>query len=131
MTADIDGPWSSFGRKAAASTDAYRNNGELDWALIEIMPAAFLPNYFLLSHKGNEFVIGDGLKEVSRRSPKVEPDLSVVVLTGKGGAKWGQLSRPSSLLRIGSAGRFVQTYSLRFVEDSGESMRLQSYNNWH
>ncbi len=89
----------------------------LDWALVDIGDLALSrPNLLVLADGNNSFAVGEELKETSRRSMKLEAPRTVVIMSGTNGARWGQISTPSSFLMAGSARTFTQTYIVKLYD---------------
>ncbi|KAK4691825.1 hypothetical protein P7C71_g5263, partial [Lecanoromycetidae sp. Uapishka_2] len=112
--AEADRIWTAFGCKAVTPHHNPRNKEDLDWALIKIHD----PSKCYYNHLSYGSSFGGELKEVTRRSLRLEPGLDVVILSSKGNVQSGKLSGPSSLLRLGSAQKFTQTYSLQLDKGS-------------
>ena len=113
--------WSVAGRTSVLSSDNQRDKQNLDWSLIEIEDRSlYRPNVLVLADKGHRFVVGEELKESSRRSTRIEAGRPVIIICGVSGAKWGRLLAPSSFLMMGKARKLTETYNLSLSDGSGK-----------
>ena len=109
--------WPLKGHIAVASDPSYEP--DLDWALIELDgdAAKHWPNIF----PGFDHKVGGWLRQLACEPLTTDPDRSVVLLSGIGGPKNGNLSTASSFLNMGLTKTFTETYTLTLCPNSGET----------
>lgn len=112
--------WSKIGHTAMLSGKYLEKRGNLDWALIEIDdPSLYRPNLVSIVRQNYQQNLEIHLEEFSHE-PVLELSRPVMLLSGLGGSKLGNLSTYPSFLRIAPGGEFIKTYSLSLTDGSSK-----------
>lgn len=120
--------WSPLGHKAMRSHSLTGKKNNLDWALIQMNdPSECLPNVYGSSSTDHGYPTWNEMKEVSRRSMKIEASRSVTIISDLFGGKAGKISTMTSFLKTGLDSKFTETYCVELCGNSGNIRLLQYY----